>query len=285
MGRRDFIEFGGPQRPGLRGTARPAEHRERESASALSDRDFPKPYTYPFRRPPVLKTYKDDETDEAGRPVKHYCVTARQSSARILERLATPVHGYNGIFPGPTISVRQGTVVKPRSTSSTTGTSCASSPRVSTTCRSCSRTRCSPPTVSSRTTTTTTPGCGAMSCWSTAGAGRTRRQRLREGANPDVNDVEQWTFENKGGGWFHPMHVHLVDVVVVGRNTNGGKPFPWAGTPSAHRKRPSARCGTPWRRPTAPTTCGRRSRPGSCSPPRPPDVGSSGSRTPSARPR
>ena len=46
-------------------------------------------------------------------------------------------------------------------------------------------------------------------------------------ANPAVDDVELWTIENRGGGWFHPMHVHLVDFLVVGRNTNGGKPFPW----------------------------------------------------------
>jgi spore coat protein A, manganese oxidase len=46
-------------------------------------------------------------------------------------------------------------------------------------------------------------------------------------ANPAVNDVELWTIENRGGGWFHPMHIHLVDFLVVGRNTNGGKPFPW----------------------------------------------------------
>lgn len=48
---------------------------------------------------------------------------------------------------------------------------------------------------------------------------------------PDVGDVELWTVENRGGGWFHPLHVHLVDFLVVGRNTNGGQPHPWERGP------------------------------------------------------
>jgi len=46
-------------------------------------------------------------------------------------------------------------------------------------------------------------------------------------AKPAIDEVQLWEFENRGGGWFHPMHIHLVDFRVVGRNTNGGKPFPW----------------------------------------------------------
>jgi spore coat protein A len=42
-------------------------------------------------------------------------------------------------------------------------------------------------------------------------------------ANPDVNDVEIWEVENKSGGWFHPLHVHLVDFQVLSRN---GRPAP-----------------------------------------------------------
>ena len=46
-------------------------------------------------------------------------------------------------------------------------------------------------------------------------------------ANPQPFTVEQWTFTNDSGGWFHPVHVHLVAAKIIGRNTNGGKPFAW----------------------------------------------------------
>jgi len=50
-------------------------------------------------------------------------------------------------------------------------------------------------------------------------------------ANPQPFAVEQWTITNKGGGWFHPVHLHLVDGKIIGRNDNGGRPFPWEGGP------------------------------------------------------
>jgi len=37
-------------------------------------------------------------------------------------------------------------------------------------------------------------------------------------ANPQVGDVEIWEVENKSGGWFHPLHIHLVDFQVLSRN-------------------------------------------------------------------
>jgi len=39
--------------------------------------------------------------------------------------------------------------------------------------------------------------------------------------------VEQWTMVNESGGWFHPVHIHLVNARIIARNTNGGKPFAW----------------------------------------------------------
>ena len=48
-------------------------------------------------------------------------------------------------------------------------------------------------------------------------------------ANPDLNDVEVWTIENKGGGWFHPTHIHLIDFQVLSRN--GRPPHPWERGP------------------------------------------------------
>jgi FtsP/CotA-like multicopper oxidase with cupredoxin domain len=37
-------------------------------------------------------------------------------------------------------------------------------------------------------------------------------------ANPKYGDVEIWELENPGGGWFHPVHIHLVDFKVLDRN-------------------------------------------------------------------
>ena len=50
-------------------------------------------------------------------------------------------------------------------------------------------------------------------------------------ANPQPFTVEQWTISNHSGGWFHPVHVHLVDAKIIARNTNGGQPFAWEGGP------------------------------------------------------
>lgn len=50
-------------------------------------------------------------------------------------------------------------------------------------------------------------------------------------ASPDIGDVELWEIENRGGGWFHPVHIHLVDFKVIGRNTNSGQPFAWERGP------------------------------------------------------
>ncbi|MBG6059382.1 spore coat protein A [Cryobacterium sp. MP_M5] len=49
--------------------------------------------------------------------------------------------------------------------------------------------------------------------------------------NPQPYDVEEWTIINASGGWFHPVHIHLIDAKITGRNTNGGKPFAWETGP------------------------------------------------------
>jgi spore coat protein A, manganese oxidase len=41
--------------------------------------------------------------------------------------------------------------------------------------------------------------------------------------NPGVGDVEIWELENKSGGWFHPVHIHLIDFKILDRN--GKAPF------------------------------------------------------------
>ncbi|MGH3335543.1 MAG: multicopper oxidase family protein [Nocardioides sp.] len=42
-------------------------------------------------------------------------------------------------------------------------------------------------------------------------------------AHPAHDDVEIWRFINNSGGWFHPIHVHLVDFKILDRN--GQPPF------------------------------------------------------------
>jgi spore coat protein A len=42
-------------------------------------------------------------------------------------------------------------------------------------------------------------------------------------ANPRLNSTEIWEIENTSGGWFHPVHIHLVDFKVLSRD--GRRPF------------------------------------------------------------
>jgi hypothetical protein len=42
-------------------------------------------------------------------------------------------------------------------------------------------------------------------------------------ADPGLGDVEVWTYANGGGGWFHPVHMHLVDQKILSRD--GRAPF------------------------------------------------------------
>ena len=48
-------------------------------------------------------------------------------------------------------------------------------------------------------------------------------------AHPGVNDVEIWEFKNTSGGWFHPVHIHLIDFKVLDRN--GRPPFDYEKAP------------------------------------------------------
>ena len=40
----------------------------------------------------------------------------------------------------------------------------------------------------------------------------------RIAAAPTIDTSEVWVLENKSGGWFHPVHIHLVDFHVLRRN-------------------------------------------------------------------
>jgi spore coat protein A, manganese oxidase len=48
-------------------------------------------------------------------------------------------------------------------------------------------------------------------------------------ADPEPNSIEVWDFKNNSGGWFHPVHVHLVDFRILSRN--GGAPRPYEQGP------------------------------------------------------
>ena len=44
-------------------------------------------------------------------------------------------------------------------------------------------------------------------------------------ATPRVGTTEKWILETSSGGWFHPVHIHLVDFQIARRN--GGPVFPY----------------------------------------------------------
>lgn len=48
-------------------------------------------------------------------------------------------------------------------------------------------------------------------------------------ANCEREQVEIWELENPSGGWFHPLHIHLIDFKILDRN--GKPPFPWERGP------------------------------------------------------
>jgi spore coat protein A len=48
-------------------------------------------------------------------------------------------------------------------------------------------------------------------------------------ANPGLNDCEIWELSNPHGGWFHPIHIHLVDFKVLDRN--GRPPYDYEKGP------------------------------------------------------
>lgn len=46
-------------------------------------------------------------------------------------------------------------------------------------------------------------------------------------AEPELGAIEVWELRNASGGWFHPVHIHLVDFQILSRtDTTYGTPLP-----------------------------------------------------------
>lgn len=62
----------------------------------------PEPFQVPLPVPPVKRPVRSDSTTD------YYQITQRVADVEILPGLKTPVFGYDGIFPGPTLVTRSG---------------------------------------------------------------------------------------------------------------------------------------------------------------------------------
>jgi spore coat protein A, manganese oxidase len=75
---------------------------------ARSELPLPEPFAVPLPVPPVLAPVRREDG------VDVYEIAHQERRAEILPGLTTPIWGYNGVFPGPTIEARRGRTVKVR---------------------------------------------------------------------------------------------------------------------------------------------------------------------------
>ncbi len=52
-----------------------------------------------------------------------------------------------------------------------------------------------------------------------------------DGNPPRPDDYEIWRIENKSGGWFHPLHIHLVDFQILSRKGGSNRVEAWEKGP------------------------------------------------------
>ncbi|RAM37990.1 multicopper oxidase family protein [Arthrobacter globiformis] len=109
VSRRNVLLLGGLGAVGAGVFSLPRGEVEAKSVSRLSSTEMPKPFQATFVKPPELAPDRTGVDPADGKPVNYYTVTEKAEMASILPRLKTPILGYNGIFPGPTISLDQGT--------------------------------------------------------------------------------------------------------------------------------------------------------------------------------
>lgn len=108
VSRRQVLTYGGLGVLGAGALAVPFSSISAKSASRLADGDMPVPYRNLLTQAPVLEPYAVGRAPD-GAKVHYYSVTQKAGTAKILPRLSTQILGYNGIFPGPTIDLVQGT--------------------------------------------------------------------------------------------------------------------------------------------------------------------------------
>lgn len=109
VSRRQVLLLGGLGVLGAGALTVPLSSIEAKSASRLADRDLPRPFQTALTIPPVLRPSRTGIDPVDGSPVNFYNVNQQAGRAKILPRHTTPILGYNGIFPGPTIDLDQGT--------------------------------------------------------------------------------------------------------------------------------------------------------------------------------
>jgi FtsP/CotA-like multicopper oxidase with cupredoxin domain len=51
------------------------------------------------------------------------------------------------------------------------------------------------------------------------------------GTPPKPGDYEIWRIENNSGGWYHPLHIHLVDFQILSRKGGSGRVEAWEKGP------------------------------------------------------
>jgi FtsP/CotA-like multicopper oxidase with cupredoxin domain len=51
------------------------------------------------------------------------------------------------------------------------------------------------------------------------------------GDPPRPGDYEIWRIVNHSGGWYHPLHIHLVDFKILRRTDGSGRVQPWEKGP------------------------------------------------------
>lgn len=62
----------------------------------------------------------------------------------------------------------------------------------------------------------------------------------RISAGPSYGTTEQWTLQNGGGGWDHPIHIHFEEGQILARNGSASNVPPWEqGRKDVYRLRPS----------------------------------------------
>ena len=106
VSRRQALQIGGVGIIGAFGLAVPLTSVNAKSASLLASRNMPRPYQRTLPIPEVLKP-KSTTVDPDGHKRHLYQIEQRAALANIVPGLSTPILGYNGTFPGPTIKVNK----------------------------------------------------------------------------------------------------------------------------------------------------------------------------------